>query len=108
MHCKCYIIGSDGILFSVVAGAVLRLNQGRVVEREGGSGVTEEAQNIEGGKGGSSAVSRTSTNIEEGLANDLGVRKLFFWDENEVVKQVRKLLPLLRQVSQLKMQYESG
>ena len=72
MHCKCYIIGPDCILFSVIAGAVLRLDEGRVVETEGRSGVANEAENIEGGKGGSSAVGRMPTNVEEGLRVERG------------------------------------
>lgn len=72
MHCKCYIIAPDRILLSVVAGAVLGLYQRGVVEKGGGSGVTKEAQDVESGKGGSSAMGRVPADVEEWLGVERG------------------------------------
>ena len=67
VHCECYIIRSDRTLLSVVAGAVLGLDQRRVVEEDTGSGVAEEAQHIEGREGKSSALGRAPAIVEERL-----------------------------------------
>lgn len=67
MHRKRHIIGPDRILFSVVASAVLGLDQRGVVEKECGNGVAEEAQDIEGGKGGGCAVRRATADVEDWL-----------------------------------------
>lgn len=72
MHCKRYIVRPDRILFSVVAGAVLGLDQWGVIEQDGGSGVAEEAQHVEGGKGGSCAVGRAPAEVEERLGVEGG------------------------------------
>ena len=66
MHCECYIVGPDRVLFSVVAGTVLGLDQGRVVEGEGGSGVAEEAQDVESGEGGRGAMGRAPADVKKG------------------------------------------
>ena len=72
VHCECYIIRPDRTLFSVVAGAVLGLDQWREVEEDTGSGVAEEAQHIEGGEGKSSAMGRAPAEVEERLGVEGG------------------------------------
>ena len=67
VHCECYIVRPDRILFSVVAGAVLGLDQRGVIQQDGGGGVAEEAQHVEGGKGGSCALSGAPAEVEEWL-----------------------------------------
>lgn len=72
MHCECYIIRPDCILLSVVTGAVLRLDQWGRVEQDSGSGVAEEAYDIEDGKGGSKAMGRAPADVEERLGVEGG------------------------------------
>ena len=67
VYCKCHIIGPDGILLSIVAGAVLGLYQGGVVEKQSRNRVTEEAQDIESWKGGCGAMGRAPADVEEWL-----------------------------------------
>ena len=43
-----------------------------IVKTNGGNGVTEEAQDVEGGKGGSSAMGRASAEVEEWLGIERG------------------------------------
>lgn len=67
MQRESYIVSPDRVLFAIVAGAVLGLDQGREVEKEGGCGVAEKAQDVESGEGGCGTVGRAPADVEEGL-----------------------------------------
>ena len=67
MHRKCDIIAPDRVLLPVVPGAVLGLDQGGVVEKDGGDGVAEEAQDVEDGKGEGGPFGGAPAHVEEGL-----------------------------------------
>ena len=72
VYCKSDVIGPNGVVFSVVAGAVLGFDQGGVIEKQGGNRVTEKAQDIESWKSWGGAMGRAPTDVEEWLGIERG------------------------------------